>query len=100
MDVHAFQELQSRVFDLRAQGRFRDALEVAVLAAEKFPEKITKTAYWMACLYSRLGETGKALGILNEAVREGAWWSEAAFLSDPDFEAVRNTGLRSSHPVD
>lgn len=86
-----FEELQEQLFDLYAHGRLREALEVATRAAERFPENAARTSYWRACLRSCLGEAGKAIALLEDAVREGAWWSEATLNGDPDFDSIRHT---------
>lgn len=90
MEVEKWAELQERVFALYDQGRLCEALEVAGSAAEIFPEKVARTSYWRACLCSLLGETQKALAILEEAVNHGIWWSEATLMNEPDLAPVRN----------
>jgi len=85
-----FQSLQRSVFALHQQGKFREALEVALLATEKFPDRSVDTSYWLACLYSRLGELDMALRALEAAMEHGLWWSEQVLLNDLDLQPLHD----------
>lgn len=76
MNVRDLYSTQKRVYELYIKEKFQDALEQALQAAERFPQRATTTSFWIAILYTRLGERERALAILQRAVKEGIWWSE------------------------
>lgn len=85
-----FYILQKRTFELYNLGKYREALTLAEIAAARFPGKDNRTAYWRACLSSRIGELDEALQLLNESTRRGLWWSEEALKLETDLDPVRN----------
>ncbi len=70
------------------ERRYREALDVAVEAASKFPLYDAKTSFWIACLQSRLGEQDEAVRTLQNAVARKIWWPVEVF-QDPDLDTVR-----------
>ena len=90
MSIQDWSEVQDRVFALYGEGKLKEALTEADRAARDFPDRLTRTSYWRACLHSLLGEKGEALGILQDAVDRGAWWSEATLKSEEDLASLRD----------
>ena len=84
----AFEERAQRMFDLYSQGRYGDALGVVEVLARDFPEFSARTTFWRACLRCRLGESERALELLEEGLRAGDWWSEALLRTDPDLDPL------------
>ncbi len=74
------------MFRAYGEGRYGEALEVAREAWGHFPEKETRTAYWVACLLCRVGNPDQALRVLQGA--RGHWWGEALLRGDPDLEPL------------
>ena len=83
-----FVEYRNRVLRYHQQKRYRDALEVALVAAQKIPDYDAKTSFWIACLQSRLGSHDDAIRTLHDAVKRNLWWPTAT-LQDPDLESLR-----------
>lgn len=83
-----FDRVRGQVLEFYRQGYYREALEVALVAKGRFPEKEGEVSWWIACLTRRLGNVDGALEILREALRAGPWWGEY-FLNDPDLEPLR-----------
>ena len=90
MSVEDWTEIQDSVFTLYGQGRLREALAEADGAALAFPDRLTRTSYWRACLHSVLGETHEALDVLKDAVDRGAWWSDVTLRNEVDLASVRD----------
>jgi predicted esterase len=82
-------EYRSKVFRYYGESRFREALEAAREAAEKFPDYDAKTSYWIACLENRLGNQEEAIQTLQSAAKRGIWWP-AQSLEDPDLKSLRD----------
>jgi hypothetical protein len=84
-----FGEYRNRVFRYYQEKRYGDALEAATEASKRFPEYDAKTAFWIACLRSRLGSHDEAIQTLQSATRRGLWWP-AGTLEDSDLDPVRH----------
>ncbi|AZR74607.1 hypothetical protein BBF96_15225 [Anoxybacter fermentans] len=85
-----FNTLQKQIFDYYGKSEFREALEVAKLALENFPEKMSRISYWIACLYCRLGEIEEAIKTLKSAVEKGCWWAPQILLNDWDLKPIHD----------
>ena len=83
-----FLDYRNRVFRYYNESRYREALEVARDAAEKFPDYDAKTSFWIACLQSRLGHNTEAILTLQAAVKRNVWWP-AEVLRDTDLDPIR-----------
>ena len=83
-----FDDYQNEVFRLYREKKYSDSLKVAIEAAKHFPDRTARTAFWIACLNSRLGNFDQALDALDEGLKKGAWWHEDS-LSDSDLDPIR-----------
>jgi len=83
-----FLDYRNRVFRYYNESRYREALEVARDAAEKFHDYDAKTSFWIACLQSRLGDHAEAILSLQDAVKRNVWWP-AEVLRDTDLDPIR-----------
>ena len=83
-----FLDYRNRVFRHYNESRYREALEVARDAANKFSDYDAKTSFWIACLESRLGHHAEAILTLQDAVKRNVWWP-AEVLRDPDLDPIR-----------
>ena len=90
MEVRDFPSYRNQIFDLYNDRKYREALEVAFQAKEKFPKRHAKTSYWIGCLQSRLGESKEALQTLEKASKDGIWWPDQALLMEPDLEPLQS----------
>jgi len=90
MEPEKFHRVRGQVFLFYRRGRYREALEAALAAKERFPEKEGEASFWIACLLCRLGDVGGGLKTLQEALEQGHWWGEHSLLKDPDLEPIRD----------
>src|SRR5437899_354406 len=90
MRADNFPYYRDQIFDLYNDRKYREALEVAFQAKEKFPKRHAKTSYWIGCLQSRLGESKEALQTLEKASKDGIWWPDQALLMEPDLEPLQS----------
>ncbi len=86
-----FETLQKLVFSYYGKCKYEKALDIARIAAEGFPEKLSRTSYWRACLYSLLGRNKEAIEVLRSALAKGIWWSPEAMLLDEDLDGIKGT---------
>jgi len=86
-----FETLQKLIFSYYGKCKYEKALDIARIAAESFPEKLSRTSYWRACLYSLLGRQREAIGILKDATDKGIWWSPQAMLMDEDLDSIKDS---------
>lgn len=84
-----FVDYRNRLFHYYNESRYREALEVARDAAQKFPDYDAKTSFWIACLQSRLGRYDDAVRALQDAVKRRVWWPEEV-LRDTDLDPIRD----------
>src|SRR5207245_8932707 len=91
MRADDFPHYRDQIFDLYNDRKYREALAVAFQAKEKFPERNSKTSYWIGCLQSRLGESEEALQTLEKASKDGVWWPDQALLMEPDLVSHQST---------
>jgi tetratricopeptide (TPR) repeat protein len=90
VELEKFHRVRGQVFLSYRRGHYREALEAALAAKERFPEKEGETSYWLACLLCRLGDLEGGLKTLQEALERGHWWGERSLLNDPDLEPIRD----------
>lgn len=86
-----FETLQKLVFSYYGKCKYEKALDIAQIAEESFPEKLSRISYWRACLNSRLGRHKEAIRVLRDALEKGIWWSPKTMLQDEDLEDLKNT---------
>jgi predicted esterase len=86
--ARTFEDYQSDIFRLYRDKRYSESLEVALDAAGKFRDKMSRTTFWIACLNSKLGNLDQALEALEEGVEKGVWWHEDT-LRDADLDPIR-----------
>ncbi len=86
-----FETLQKLVFSYYGKCKYEKALDIARIAAEGFPDELSRTSYWRACLYSLLGRQQEAIEVLRSALAKGIWWSPRAMQLDADFDGIKDT---------
>ena len=89
MSSPTFYDFEKRIFELYNNKKFHEALDVAVLARQKFPDRPQRTYFWILCLYSLIGESDKAIATLENALDMGVWWSEQMLKSEPDLKSLQ-----------
>ncbi|MGM8215932.1 TPR end-of-group domain-containing protein [Bacillaceae bacterium W0354] len=85
-----FIDLQNRLFKVFGEKDYDAAKEIIQQATKLFPERLDKTLFWKACLYSTLNESNKAVDALNEGLSKGFWWNPALLLNDPDLKPIHD----------
>lgn len=88
MTLDNFHSYTRRIFALHGARKFQEALAVAEEAAERFPDRSSRTAFWIACLECRIGRPTHALAVLEEALGKGDWWDPHILRSDPDLQPL------------
>jgi hypothetical protein len=69
-DRTAFQRLRFEAFGFLAEGRYGDALPVAVEAVARYPRK-GEVPFWLACIHCEQGRPGRALEALRGGLSRG-----------------------------
>jgi len=87
--MESFEDLATQMFYYYSTGNLNKALAVAESASLQYPEKVTKTAYWKACILSLMRRPDEAVCALKQGLSQGAWWAEPTLLHDPDLEGAR-----------
>jgi len=85
-----FQAYTQKVFDLYHQREYALALEQALEAEKRFPERPWDTTFWIACLNSLLGRKEEAIKQLAEGLKRGVWWGPKMLQRETDFDNIRN----------
>jgi alpha/beta hydrolase family protein/phospholipase/carboxylesterase len=89
MTSTGFLDYRNRVFRYYNESRYREALEVAQDAAQKFLDYDAKTSFWIACLQSHLGNEDEAIRVLQAAIKRSVWWPTEV-LRDNDLDPIRD----------
>ncbi len=74
--------LQKQMIDCLNDGAFQKGLEIALEAIDRFMEKPTLTHSWAIYFYMSLGRKTKAMTLLEQGFRRGAWWSPKFLRSE------------------
>jgi dienelactone hydrolase len=88
--ARSYRELNEQVFRLYAHGRQEDALRLIETADDALVPWRAELAYLCACLHGSLGRPGRALGALEAAAADGAWWDPAVLEDDDDLAGARD----------
>jgi predicted esterase len=83
-------DLQTRLFKLFDEGKYQEALDVANVIEETYPDMIHKTYFWRACLYCALEETSQAMLELNSGLNQGVWWNPNTLMNDADLKPLHD----------
>jgi len=86
LKTKTFFDLQLELFDAFSSGSLEQVAMLIEEAKEKFPAREEKLSFWKACMYSRMGESEKALTVLKEAREKGIWWNPFPLQHDPDLK--------------
>ncbi|HYJ69312.1 MAG TPA: hypothetical protein VEX15_16805 [Nocardioidaceae bacterium] len=95
--LQAYRELNEQVFGLYADGRQDEALRLLDATDDAFAPWRAELAYLRACLHGSLGQPDRALGALETAAADGAWWDPAVLEDDDDLAGAR--GLPAYVPL-
>lgn len=74
--------LHNQMIDCLNDGALQKGLKTALDAIDRFPEKPNMTHTWAIAFYMSLGKKKKAVKVLQEGFRRGAWWSPKFLMSD------------------
>lgn len=83
-----FAELQKELFRLFENEKLGPIFAHLAKMEDKFPEKLDKTSFWRACLYSIQGNTQKAVMVLDDALKKGFWWNPKTLTKDQDLQSL------------
>ena len=88
MKLSGFERVRTQVFALYGAKQYQDGLALSLKAQRSYPREKADTTYWVACLYSLVGDTEKSLRTLTKAVEGGLWWSPSGLLNEPDLKPL------------
>ena len=84
-----FSELEGRVLTLFGEGDLDGALEVTRDASLLFPDRLSFTAFWTACIRGVAGDSEGALDALRDALDQSdVWWGRELLEEDPDLQGL------------
>ncbi len=84
-----FFEQQKIVFSLFEQNKLNEAITVIEQIQKDFPDRLEKTSYWKACIYSLMNNKEDAIDVLAKALDQGIWWNPHLLINDPDFKGMQ-----------
>ncbi|MCU9613313.1 DUF3089 domain-containing protein [Caldibacillus lycopersici] len=90
MSEEKFVALQKQVFKLFKNKNYDDVLSVINKAEDQFPERLDRTIFWKACVYSLLGRQENAVAVLEEGLKKGVWWNPIRLTRDQDLNSLHN----------
>ena len=76
MHFDSFEDFQQKIQASYAAGEFSNALELATIAQEDFPEHSHLIDYWRVAMSARTGDLQEAINILNGTLESGFWYGE------------------------
>lgn len=90
MSETKFVELQKELFSLFELGKYNEIHALIERAQVEFPERLNKTIFWRACVYSRQGNEENAIAVLKEGLKKGIWWNPLTLIRDQDLNNLQN----------
>lgn len=85
-----FVELQKELFGLNELGKYDEVHSLIEKAQDEFPERLDKTIFWRACVYSVQGNQENAIAALKEGLQKGIWWNPLTLTRDQDLNNLQN----------
>lgn len=90
MSEARFVELQNELFSLFKEGKFDNLHSLINKVQVEFPERMDKTSFWKACVYSVQGEQENAVVALEEGLSKGGWWNPDRLTREPDLAGLQH----------
>jgi len=78
----SYQEMRAHVGSLYQQKKYAEAAEILEKALIQFPDHLHANSFNLALMYVQLGETEKALEILEYGLERGIWYGKYDFLNE------------------
>ena len=85
-----FVELAKEIFSLFALGKYNEVHSLIDRAEEEYPERLDKTIFWRACVFSLQGEPDNAIEALKKGLKKGIWWNPSSLIRDEDLSKLQN----------
>lgn len=89
MSTPTFESIQASIQACYQAGDFAGALALADRHAGEFPEHTHLFAYWQMCMAARLGDTSRALSVLESALGGGFWYGETLLRKSPSLQSLQ-----------
>jgi predicted esterase len=80
-----FQEINAEITERYQAGDYDKALALASRHIDDFPDRRVEMIYWQLCMSARVGGAEMAIRILEQALDEGYWFSEAVLRESPSL---------------
>jgi predicted esterase len=85
-----FDDLARQVFRLYHEKANRQAYDLIVREASRFPEQEARLLYWRACFACLLNDPAQGLQTLQQAIACGYWYAPDQLRSDPDLNELQS----------
>jgi predicted esterase len=89
MEIHSFEELHDFIQKLYHEEQYSSALNLATEHFSEFPDHAAILFYWRIALTASLGEKSKSLSLLERALGQGIWYSDALLRKSPALKALQ-----------
>lgn len=89
MAFETFEHLHDAVMEHYQRQEFASAYELLTGEGPRFTEDATMVLYLRSCLAARLGEHGRAIAILREALERGFWFSATVMRQSPSWQPLQ-----------
>jgi predicted esterase len=80
-----FQEVNTEITERYQAGDYDKALALASRHLDDFPDRRVEMIYWRLCMSARVEEPEMAMRVLEQALDEGYWFSEAVLRESPSL---------------
>lgn len=88
--ITTFDQLRDSLFALYGAGKLAEAQAMIEQYAPAFPDQLSRTSYWAACVAALLGQQEKAIGVLQGALDQGVWFNPDQLRSDSDLGSLQD----------
>lgn len=88
-EIETWDELSAEIMRLYEAKRYADADALLVANGGQFPDRQASILYTRLCFAALLGETQRALALLEEAVAQGYWFRSTQLREDPDLASLQ-----------
>lgn len=90
MSETKFVKLQKELFSMFASRKYDEVHSLIEKAQIEFPERLDKTIFWRACVYSIQRKEESAIAVLKEGLKKGIWWNPLTLTRDQDLNNLQN----------
>jgi len=86
----SFFELQNQLFELFSLEKLDEVHSLIEKAEKDYPDRLDKTLFWKACVFSLQGKEEQAILALDEGLQRGIWWNPTKLTVDEDLKRLQS----------